>query len=72
MYVILPVTLIKKKIRSQRKRDFILPLYETGERLRGPSSSIHHKYIEGYLYSTSHKGLGSPARVIYSLSLCVL
>jgi hypothetical protein len=48
------------------------PLYETGERPRGPELSIHDRYIVGYLHIVHHKGLGSPATVVYGLPLYVL
>ena len=48
------------------------PLYGTGERPPGPGLSIHYRYIVGYLYNVYHKGLRSPASVVYSPPLNVL
>jgi hypothetical protein len=48
------------------------PLYRTGERPRGPELSIYNRYIVGYLYIVYYKGLGSPAAVVYGLSLYML
>jgi hypothetical protein len=48
------------------------PLYETGERPRGPDLSIHYRYIVGYLHIVYHKGLESLANEVHSLPLCVL
>jgi hypothetical protein len=37
----------------------------------GPELSIYNRYIVGYYYIVYYKRLGSPASVVYGLSLCL-